>query len=389
MEQIEAKHVIIGAGAMGSAAAYHLARLGEPVLLIEQFAPGHDRGSSHGAARITRHSYADPRYARLMPAAFRAWRELEAEAGETLYIRTGGVSFSPPGADYTSRVASSLEELGIPHWRGLGRAWNERHPEFHLPESYDVVFEPDAGMLRATRAVALQLEMARLSGAEQTRVIAGSPVARIELDHKRPVVVTDHARIVAERLIVAAGAWVKRLLPDLPVTLQPTRQQVLYVRPPEAAPFRIGRFPVFIFKGASPEESFYGMPDFQGTNVKVARHGGPDVDPDLDDRNIGDDYTQLVRAFLRNHLPSLADAPIVCTEVCLYTVAPDEQFQVDFLPGRADVIVASPCSGHGFKFSCLIGRVLAELATHGTTRLPVEFWRIGAPASKTETAVHQ
>src|SRR5437868_13666697 len=117
METIEAKNVIVGAGAMGSAAAYHLARRGEPVVLIEQFALGHDRGSSHGAARIIRHSYADPRYARLMPEAFRAWKELEADAGEALYIRTGGVSFSPPGVDYVAKVAANLEELGVPCWR--------------------------------------------------------------------------------------------------------------------------------------------------------------------------------------------------------------------------------------------------------------------------------
>ena len=132
MEHIEAKHVIIGAGAMGSAAAYHLARRGEPVVLIEQFALGHDRGSSHGAARITRHSYADPAYARLMPAAFRAWRELEADAGESLYIRTGGVSFSPAAVDYAARVAANLRELDVPHWHASGRAWNQRHPAFAL-----------------------------------------------------------------------------------------------------------------------------------------------------------------------------------------------------------------------------------------------------------------
>src|SRR6516225_8093368 len=117
METIPTKNAIIGAGAMGAATAYHLARRGEPVVLVEQFELGHTRGSSHGAARITRHSYADPRYARLMPAAFRAWRELEADAGEALYIRTGGVSFSPPGVDYASRVAASLAELDVPHWR--------------------------------------------------------------------------------------------------------------------------------------------------------------------------------------------------------------------------------------------------------------------------------
>src|ERR1700735_1927204 len=112
------QNVILGAGAMGSAAAYHLARRGEPVLLIEQFALGHDRGSSHGAARITRHSYADPRYARLMLDAFRAWRELEADAGQNLYIRTGCVSFAPAEVSYTARVAANLLELDVPHWRG-------------------------------------------------------------------------------------------------------------------------------------------------------------------------------------------------------------------------------------------------------------------------------
>ena len=107
MEHVHARHVVLGAGAVGAAAAYHLARRGEPVLLVEQFTPGHDRGSSHGAARIIRHSYADGRYARLMPAAFAAWRQLEADAGQALYVRTGGISSSPPWCDYVARVAAS------------------------------------------------------------------------------------------------------------------------------------------------------------------------------------------------------------------------------------------------------------------------------------------
>jgi sarcosine oxidase len=380
MEHIDAKHVIIGAGAMGSAAAYHLAQRGEPVVVIEQFALGHDRGSSHGAARITRHSYADARYARVMPAAFRAWRELEADAGESIYIRTGGISFSPAEVDYAAQVAASLKELDVPHWRGSGRAWNQRHPAFALPDRYDVVFEPDAGMLKAARAVALQLELARLHGRGKTRVIENSPVKRIELEHDRPVVITEDTRIVADRLIVSAGAWVKRLLPLLPTPLRVTRQQVLYVRAADTSSFGIGRFPVFIFKGADAEDSFYGMPEFQGLGVKVARHGGPEFDPDMDDRTIGPDYKLTVRGFLRDHIPVLADAPIESSEVCLYTVAPDDQFQVDFLPGRPDVIVASPCSGHGFKFSCYIGRVLADMAVGGRSDLPAESWRIAGPA---------
>jgi sarcosine oxidase len=376
MEQIEANHVIVGAGAMGSAAAYHLARRGQPVLLIEQFPLGHDRGSSHGAARITRHSYADAAYARLMPAAFRAWRELEADAGLPLYVRTGGVSFSPPGVEYAAQVAANLGELGVPCWRSSGSAWNKRHPAFALPADYDVVFEPDAGMIAAARAVALQIELARSHGGMNTRVLDCTPVRQIDLDHEHPIIVTDTARIACQRLIVSAGAWVKRLLPRLDIPLRVTRQQVLYIEPDDPGPFGIGRFPVFIFKGPSEEDAYYGMPTFQGSGVKVARHGGPEVDPDVVDSTVSTDYVEIVRGFLRNHIPTLTGARIGRTEVCLYTVAPEDQFQLDFLPGRSDVIVACPCSGHGFKFSCLIGRALAEMALVGESEYAIESWKL-------------
>ncbi len=376
MNHFHAKNVIVGAGAVGSAAGYHLARRGEPVVLIEQFALGHDRGSSHGAARITRHSYADPAYARLMPAAFGAWRELEADAGEAVFFRTGGVSFSPPGVDYAARVAANLEELGIPHWRSSGRAWNERYAAYSLPGNYDVVFEPDAGMLWAARAVALMIDLARRHGGDAMRILEQTPVRQIELDGDRPVVVTNTARITADRLIVSAGAWVKRLLPGLSLPLSVTRQQVLYVMPDDPTPFRIGPFPVFIFKGASDLDAFYGMPMFLNLGVKVARHGGPEVDPEKVDRTPSDEAVSSVRRFLRGHIPALKDAPLSHTEVCLYTVAPEEHFQVDFMPGRRDVLVASPCSGHGFKFSCLVGRALADLATTGETALAIDAWRM-------------
>jgi sarcosine oxidase len=377
MERIETKHLIIGAGAMGAATAYHLARRAEPVLLIEQFALGHDRGSSHGAARITRHSYADARYARLMPAAFQAWRELEADAGQPLYIRTGGVSFCDQDEDYVSQVAANLSEIGIPHRRFNGAEWNAINPAFGLPPSHDVVFEPDAGMLAATKAVALQIELARCHGGARMQVLASTPVREIDLGGDRPVVRTETALIAADRLIVAAGAWVSRLLPALEVPLQVTRQQVLYFRPSEPAPFRIGQFPVFIYKGSGEANAFYGMPKFLSLGVKVARHAGPEVDPDENNRVVDEDYRRIVREFLSAHIPALAPAPIDFTEVCLYTVAPEDQFQVDFLPSRSDVIVASPCSGHGFKFSCLIGRVLADLATDGETPFEIACWKQG------------
>ncbi|QDV34665.1 N-methyl-L-tryptophan oxidase [Tautonia plasticadhaerens] len=372
-----ARNVILGAGAMGAAAAYHLARRGEPVLLVEQFEAGHDRGSSHGAARIIRHSYADVLYSRLMPEAFAAWRRLEAEAGELLYVKIGGLSLCPPGVDYVARVASSLEEVGVPHRRLRGAEVRRAYPSFAVPDEFDAVFEPDAGLISASRAIAAQIELARRLGAGTTEVLERCPIRRIDLDGERPALLADRLRITADRLIVAAGPWAGRLLPGLADRLRPTRQQVLYLGPDPIGPFAIGRLPAFICKGASPSEAFYGMPDFLGTGVKVARHSGPDCDPDAVDRAVDASYVDLVRDFLRGVLPSLADAPLLRSEVCLYTEAPDAHFLLGPLPGRPGVIVASPCSGHGFKFSCLIGRILADLALDDIPGIDIDLWRPG------------
>jgi sarcosine oxidase len=324
-----------------------------------------------------------------MPAAFQAWKELEADAGQSVFIRTGGVSFSPAGCDYAARVAANLQSMGVAHRRMTGADWNRVNPIFSVPATHDVVFEADAGMLAASRAVALQLELARAHGGEKTQIMPSTPVRRIDLEGTRPVVVTDELTIAADRLIVAAGAWVKHLLPQLPVSLAATRQQVLYFRPGDPAPFRIGRFPVFIFKGNQEDEAFYGMPGFLGTGIKVARHFGPVTDPDVEDRVVAEAYREIVRGFLRNHIPALAGVPIDLVETCLYTVAPDEHFLVDYLPGRSDVIVASPCSGHGFKFSCLIGQVLADMATGGPASKRGELelgaaWRFATASSAQE-----
>ena len=188
MRSRHVKNIVLGAGAMGSAAAYHLASRGEPVVLVEQFSLGHDRGSSHGAARITRHSYSHSDYARLMIDAFRTWRDLEADAGQSLYVRTGGVSISPESVDYVEQVTNSMAAIDVPHRRMGDRDWNRCLPEFGLKDKDDVVFELDAGLISAARAIAVQVELARQRGAE---IVEFSPIRSIDLDGERPTLVSD------------------------------------------------------------------------------------------------------------------------------------------------------------------------------------------------------
>ncbi len=373
--------VVLGAGAVGSAATYHLARRGRSTTLVEQFEIGHNRGSSHGSARIIRHSYADPLYAGLMPRAFEVWRALEADAGRSLYIRTGGVSICPPESDYVARVAVNLAAGAVAHRRMSGAELRRAVPQFQTPDHHDAVFEPDAGMLLAADCLAVELQLARAYGGDRTTILDRRKILRIDLEASRPTLVTDAGTIVADKLIVAAGAWVARLLPDLPVALAPTRQWVTYFRPEPLEAYAIGRFPVFIAMDNDRDHDFYGMPAHLGVGVKVARHGGPLVDPDQVDREVDDSYRDLVRAFLRQHLPALAASPIDLTETCLYTMSPDEHFRVDFLEGRTDVIVASPCSGHGFKFSCLIGAVAADLAETGQADTADAAWKLGVTSN--------
>ena len=379
MKSIHVRNVIVGAGAVGSAAAYHLARRGEPVLLIEQFRLGHDRGSSHGEARITRHSYADERYARLMPAAFREWKLLEADAGEVVYLRTGGVSLGPPGDSYVSRVAASLEAIGCPHRRMDGREWRRLRPEFAIPNAFDVVYEPDAGAILAKRAQATEIALARHLGGDRVQIWDECPVREIGLEADRPTLLTASHRVTADRLILAAGPWTEKLLPGKTPPLRVEKQQILYVQPHDLAPFVAGRFPVFIVRGDDLEGYHYGMPALFDGLVKIARDGGPEIDPSAAEDAVGEAYIEEVREAFRSCLPALAEAPVIRTEICKYTMAPAKDFLVDFLPPRRDVILASPCSGHGFKFSILIGRILADLSILGETEIDASWWKLPAP----------
>jgi sarcosine oxidase len=335
--------VVVGAGVMGAATGWSLARAGRDVVLLEQFEVGHSRGSSHGRARIFRFSYPDPTYVRMAQEALPLWRELEAESGEEILRNTGGIDLGPAVDEH----ARALDSCGAAFQIVDGEEVGLRFPSLSLPRKARALFQPDAGVLRADRAVAAFLDSAAKSGTEireETRVLGLA--ARGDLAEVRTEGETFRARVA----VVTAGAWARGLLTGagIDIPARPTRETVAYFR------LEDDRVPTLVEWG-SP--AGYALPS-RGQGVKAGEHGaGPEVDPDTESGPNRGSVDRL-RAWIRQRFPSARPEPHL-VETCLYTNTPDESF---ILERRGPIVIGSPCSGHGFKFAPLIGERLARLA---------------------------
>jgi sarcosine oxidase len=366
--------VVIGLGAMGSAAVASLARRGCKVVGIERFEPGHDRGSSHGATRIIRQGYFEhPSYVPLVRAAYPLWRELAAESRAPLINITGIVEIGAPDSELVAGTLVAARRHRLPHDVLDAGALRRRFPPFHVPDYYVAVLQPDGGFLRVEGAIHALLARARAGGAE---LHTGETVRAIEPRGSGVRVVTTRGVIDAGCAVVSAGPWVKALLPDLPVAIRVTRQVAGWFAPRDPALFSPARFPVFLLENT--DGMFYGFPDDGTGSVKVAKHHHADetVDPDRCDRVVSAGDEAMIRSCLAAHLAE-ADGPLVAATTCLYTMTPDGDFIIDRMPGQDGVIVASPCSGHGFKFAPVIGEIIADLVTSGTTAHDISRFAIG------------
>ncbi len=356
---------VIGLGAMGSAALHQLGRRGVRAVGIEQFTPGHDRGSSHGETRIIRLGYFEhPSYVPLVLAAIPLWRALERDARERLLEVTGVLELGAPDGTLVTGTLRSAREHNLPHEVLDAAAVRRRFPAFEVPAQFVGVLQPDGGILAAEAAVRAQLALAKASGAEvktNEKVRAVEPIA----DGVR--IVTERGRIAAGQAIVAAGPWVKKLLPTLRAPIRVTRQVVGWFAPADPARFARERCPVFLIESAAG--LFYGFPLGQRPGVKFAKHHHADeaVDPDGPARPLGAGDETVLRAALAAHVPA-ANGGLLASQTCLYTMTPDGDFIIDRVPDAPQVIVASPCSGHGFKFAPVLGEILADLVTAGRTR---------------------
>jgi sarcosine oxidase len=354
--------VICGLGAMGSAALWQLARRGVRVLGIERHAPGHDLGSSHGLTRVIRLGYFEhPSYVPLLRRSYALWRELEAAAGRPLLHVTGIAEIGPPDGHVVRGTLASSELHALPHELLTAADLMRRFPAFRVPPDYVGVLQPDGGFLEVEPALAAFRSLATAAGAK----IRGGETVRGFAPRAGAVrVITDRDEIEAKVLVLAAGAWMTSLVPTLP--LRVTREVTAWFEPNDAVPFAPGLFPVFMLE--SRHGTHYGIPPHGGAGVKIAKHHHRDeaADPDRHDRTVRADDEALIRDALAEHIPAV-NGRMVDAKTCLYTNTPDGDFIIDRLPGAENVIVASPCSGHGFKFAPVIGEILADLALNGST----------------------
>jgi sarcosine oxidase len=351
--------IVAGLGAAGSATLRELARRGHRVLGLDRFAPPHDRGSSHGRSRIIREAYfEEPRYVPLVRRAYEGWTALEAERGVTLFHRTGGLTAGPADGELVRGALASARAHGIAHELLDADGIRARVPAFAPGDGVAGVWEHRAGWLAPEAAIAAALDSARAHGAS---VRTGEPLLAWRADARGVEVTVPSGRVAAGALVLAVGAWTGRVLAELGLPLAVRRNVQLWFAPRTPAAFAPDRFPVLLHEHA-PGRAWYGIPD-AGDGVKLALHDfGVPADPDAPDRTVTAGDEAAVRALIRRYLPD-ADGPLRAASVCPYTVTPDGHFILDRHPAHDRVVVASPCSGHGFKFAPALGEALADLAT--------------------------
>jgi sarcosine oxidase len=350
---------VIGLGAMGSAALFNLARQGHRVIGIEQFEPGHDKGSSHGESRIIRLSYFEhPSYVPLARRALEKWRDLEALSGETILTVTGVLEAGYPGASIVSGSLEAARQHDLTHDVLCASDITRRFPGFKVPSNWTGLFQPEGGLLRPELAIRTFVQQAEHHGAEtrmNTRVLGIEPFgAGIRVR-------TDAEVIEAGSVIVATGAWIGDFAPELKPHLKITRQVLGWFSPLEPSLFKPDCCPVFLLE--SEEDACYGFPDFAGTGVKTASHREglalPSAEDLVQDGSPADEAQ--IRRMLELAMPD-ANGPLRQMRACMYTRTPDDDFVIDLSPVDPRIVLASPCSGHGFKFASVIGEVLADLA---------------------------
>ena len=367
--------IVLGAGAHGSAALYQLSKTNKKICGIDRFTPPHNFGSSHGQTRIIRQAYHEsPMYVPLVQEAYNLWYELEDATQEKLLLKTGGIMLGNANASVVTGAKLSAEMHGLDYEYLNAREIKQKFPALKPTNETVAVVEKDAGILFPEKCIAAHLEIAAKNGAT---LLLNEVVQSINQQKSFIEIVTDKSTYQTEKLIVSAGAWLNDLMPELnlPLTIE---RQVLYWFKNENASLQPnllpGKLPVYIWE-YEQGKMFYGFPDV-GDGIKIAlHHAGEKIIPEdlrniVADNNEVEDIKQIASTYLE------IEPRFNYADVCMYTNTPDEHFIIDFHPSNNNIIIASPCSGHGFKFASVIGKIVSDMATDQPTQFDLKPFHI-------------
>lgn len=372
--------IVLGVGSMGSATCHYLAKRGHRVLGLEQFEIPHDQGSHAGQSRIIRKAYFEhPNYVPLLQRAYENWKSLESDTGAQVYFPTGLLYAGKPDGTLIQGVKESSEKYSVTIESWKASESKIRFPQFNIPDNYEILFEPDAGLITPERAILLFVEQAIKHGAE---IHTKEKVSQWKKSGAGISVTTNKGVYNCAKLIITAGPWASQFIRSLSTKLSVSRQVIAWANPKQTAPFELGKFPCWLIDDESKPGMYYGFPilpvgQFGGPiGLKTAHHyPGFVIDPDNVNRIASVEEESNIIYALNKFLPEGYKSMHVL-KTCLYTNTPDENFVIDFLSGYDNVVIAAGFSGHGFKFASVVGEIVADLAIKGNTSMPIDFLNI-------------
>jgi len=366
--------IVVGLGGMGSAAAYHLATRGQRVLGLEKFGPAHDRGASHGGSRITRQSYFEgPDYVPLLLRAYELWDRLARDSGREVIRLTGGVMCGLPTSRTVAGSRQSAEQWGLPHEMLSAAELRRRFPTLNPEPDEVALYEDKAGFVRPEETVSAHLALATAAGAD---LRFHSPMIEWSAASGGVTVDVPGESFTAGELVFAPGPWAPQLLADLGVPFSIERQIQYWFQPTGGIdPYRPERHPIYIWEDRTGSQ-VYGFPAIDGPDggAKIAFfRRGTETTPETVDREVHPAEVEAMATAAGRHLPTLPGT-FLRAKTCLYSNTPDEHFVIARHPAHSSVTVACGFSGHGFKFVPVVGEIVADLATTGTTAHPISLF---------------
>lgn len=372
--------IVVGGGIMGVSTAEALLRRGEKVLLIEQFDPGHTRGSSHGDGRIIRFAYAEPIYVQMAQLAYPAWEALAQRTGKRFVIPTGGWDCGPADSPQLTELEQNFQRFDIPYERLTAAESNKRFPQFRLPDGSEAIYQADAGVVRASAAVLGLWKLIESYGDHMT--LKNVRVKDIQIIANNMVQVhAGEGTYLANRVVVTTGSWSQKVLAQtgLELPLVATQELVAYFAAADEVDHRVGAMPVFI--DYHTDDAFYGLPQVDVGGVKIGwHHTGPVLDPDHPEAASTDAQlaarVDALKDYVAERFPHLNHRETADVITCLYTNTPDYHFVLDRHPNHPEIVIGTGFSGHGFKFGPVVGEILASLVVEEEPPLPLDTFAI-------------